>query len=130
MTFFPLVAIRCFSYNKSKGKFMHSSNLSEHTENNWNSSVTGHKGPPAFDSANYCQGQLQTPHSLSVGVYFIRLSEGGHRSCPSNIALIYMLNAGRWTWFKDWAIPNITEASSIHLVMLSGTSRCVKIQLL
>jgi hypothetical protein len=76
---------------------MHSSNLKEHTENNRNSSVTGHKGPPAFDSANHCQGQLQTPHLLSVGVYFIRLSEGGYRSCSSNIVLIFMLNTGRLT---------------------------------
>jgi hypothetical protein len=97
MTFFPLVAIRCFAYNKSKAKFMHSSNLKEHTENNRNSSDTGHKGPPAFDSANQYQGHLQTPFLLSVGVYFIRLSEGGYSSCPSNIVLIFMLNTGRWT---------------------------------
>ena len=76
---------------------MHSSNLTKHTENNWNSPVTGHKGPPAFDSASHFQGELQTPHSLSVGVYFIPLSEGGHRSCPSNIVLIFMLHVGRWT---------------------------------
>jgi len=74
---------------------MHSSNLTEHTESNWNSSVTVHKGPPTFDSANRCQSRLQTPHLLSVCVYFIRLSEGGHRSYPSNIALIFV---------KRWAM--------------------------
>jgi hypothetical protein len=34
---------------------------------NWNTSVTGHrKGQSAFPSANHCQGQLQTPQSLTV----------------------------------------------------------------
>jgi len=33
----------------------------------WNPSVSGHKGRSAFPSANNCQGQLQTPRSVSVG---------------------------------------------------------------
>ena len=92
MTFYWSPFVRCFIYNKPKVKFMHSSKTQYTTEKNYIISHTqnttalhrtvfltevhvhgllvANKGASAFPSANNCQGQLQTPQSVSVVTSF------------------------------------------------------------
>jgi hypothetical protein len=89
--FYWSLFVRCFVYNKPKVKFMHSSKtqyttknyIISHAQNTtalhpnvFLTEVHVHRllvtktGASAFPSSNNCQGQLQTPQSVSVVKFF------------------------------------------------------------